>query len=107
MNQVRRTKSSSSTDTELEADVLVIGGGPAGTWAALEAVRNGATNVAGGEGILRFFRSDGGGRNHGVVHLARRRQTRDRYGQPLRHGWSPGGLSLDGTRAGPHVAWHE
>ncbi|UBM07669.1 FAD-dependent oxidoreductase [Cupriavidus metallidurans] len=45
MNQVKRTKSSSSTDTELEADVLVIGGGPAGTWAALEAVRNGATNV--------------------------------------------------------------
>jgi succinate dehydrogenase/fumarate reductase flavoprotein subunit len=44
MNQVS-TKSSSSTDTELEADVLVIGGGPAGTWAALEAVRNGATNV--------------------------------------------------------------
>ena len=30
---------------EIEADVLVIGGGPAGTWAALEAVRHGATKV--------------------------------------------------------------
>lgn len=35
----------STSDLALEADVLVIGGGPAGTWAAVKAVERGATVV--------------------------------------------------------------
>ncbi|HEX9999969.1 MAG TPA: FAD-dependent oxidoreductase [Actinoplanes sp.] len=36
--------------TELTADVLVLGGGPAGTWAAVAAARSGATVVLADKG---------------------------------------------------------
>jgi len=45
-NQFWSTKSSASDfDTTLQADVLVIGGGPAGTWAAWSAATQGASVV--------------------------------------------------------------
>ena len=43
----------SSRDSDsLQADVLVIGGGPAGTWAAWQAARDGATVVLADKGYV-------------------------------------------------------
>ncbi|MGX7677369.1 FAD-binding protein [Jatrophihabitans sp. DSM 45814] len=40
------------TNTELTADVLILGGGPAGTWAAISAARSGARVVLADKGFV-------------------------------------------------------
>jgi len=53
MNQIHRAerRSAPSGSVEYDADVLVLGGGPAGTWAAVSAAERGARVVLADKGF--------------------------------------------------------
>ncbi|MDZ7958030.1 MAG: FAD-dependent oxidoreductase [Aulosira sp. DedQUE10] len=50
MNHIRKESSNNISDLNLVADVLVIGGGPAGTWAAWSAAASGANVILADKG---------------------------------------------------------
>jgi succinate dehydrogenase/fumarate reductase flavoprotein subunit len=59
----------SGSTFELTADVLVIGGGPAGVWAALAAVEQGASAVIAEKGYLGTSGPFGVGANTGISYI--------------------------------------
>jgi succinate dehydrogenase/fumarate reductase flavoprotein subunit len=58
-----------SFDIDLTADVLVIGGGPAGIWAALAAVEDGASVVIAEKGYVGTTGPFGVGANTGIYYI--------------------------------------
>jgi succinate dehydrogenase/fumarate reductase flavoprotein subunit len=64
-----RQSSAERFDIELTADVLVIGGGPAGVWAALAAVEQGASAVIAEKGYLGTSGPFGVGANTGIYYI--------------------------------------
>ena len=87
-------------DIELVTDVLVIGGGPAGTWAAIKAREAGAEVAPRRQGLLRHERCDRCGRYGRVVRAAARRSPRAGDGQPRGHERVAVGSALDAPRPG-------
>lgn len=58
-----------AADIDITADVLVIGGGPAGVWAALAAVEDGASVVVAEKGYLGTSGPFGIGANTGIYYI--------------------------------------
>jgi len=79
-------------DVELEADVLVIGGGPAGAWAALSAADEGASVVVAEKGYLGTSGPFGVGAGTGIYYIMpddqEQRDTIVDARQPIAYGLS-------------------
>jgi succinate dehydrogenase/fumarate reductase flavoprotein subunit len=79
-----------SFDIELTADVLVIGGGPAGIWAALAAVDDGASVVIAEKGYVGTTGPFGVGANTGIYYIMpddqEQRDTIVEARQPIAYG---------------------
>ncbi|MFM0100665.1 hypothetical protein PQQ87_34065 [Paraburkholderia nemoris] len=69
--------------TRHDVDVLVIGGGPAGTWAAISAAARGGEGRARGQGLLRDIGCDGAVRHGDLVCLAAERYARAGETEPF------------------------
>ncbi len=70
--------SSGSGSVEFDADVLVLGGGPAGTWAAISAAERGARVVLADKGFCGNIRCYRRRRHGGLVCRPQSRETRSR-----------------------------
>lgn len=66
--------------SELVADVLVLGGGPAGTWAAVAAAATGATVVLADKGYCGTSGAAAAGGNNLWTHRSRTPQGAPGYG---------------------------
>jgi succinate dehydrogenase/fumarate reductase flavoprotein subunit len=79
-----------SFDIDLTADVLVIGGGPAGIWAALAAVDDGASVVIAEKGYVGTTGPFGVGANTGIYYIVpddqEQRDTIVEARQPIAYG---------------------
>lgn len=64
-----RPGASETKDVEIEADVLVLGGGPAGAWSALIAAENGAKVILAEKGFLGTGGATAAG-NTTMIHAA-------------------------------------
>ena len=88
---------------EFDADVLVIGGGPAGTWAAISAAEQGARVVLADKGFCGTSGATAAA-GTGVWYVDPDPDAaRSRDGQPREAGRPSAGPPLDGARAGPDL----
>ena len=92
---------------DLSTDVLVIGGGPAGTWAALRARQSGADVVLRRQGVLRHQRRHRAFGHRRLVRRARPVRAGEGQGQPRSARRPSRRPPLDGPRPRPDVREHE
>ncbi len=95
-----------SAPLELSTDVLVIGGGPAATWAALHARESRRGRGPGRQGLLRDQWRDGAIGHRGLVRGARSGEAKRGQGEPGNTRWPSRRPPLDGSGSRADVHEH-